>query len=169
MKILADNYIGSRLGPVGRHFHVILFKDDGAFVVPDGSGAQLPRNVIVGRFPRFQLLSEELREAYSLALGNREGLFANFVFQVYDFTAAESDAGVCHLFLLCELLKSNLPSVPLAGDLNTIVTNRTRFLRLSVIMPQYVVERQGLYLYTVQHVAATWVANLAIRPIVTLC
>ena len=41
----------------------------------------------------------------------------------------------------------------LAGPFNTIVTNQTRFLRLTVMMPQYVVGRQGLYLYTVQQVA----------------
>ncbi len=128
MEIFADNNIGSRLRPVGWHFHVILLKDDGAFVVPNGSGPQLPRNVVVGRSPRFQLLGEELREADSLALGHREGLLGSFVFQVYDFTAAKSDAGVCHLFLLCNVLVSGLPSITLLGvGFNTIVTKPTSF------------------------------------------
>ena len=39
-------------------------------------------------------------ERDSLALRNGEGLLGSFVVQLFNFTAGESDAGVCHLFLL---------------------------------------------------------------------
>ena len=69
MEIFADNNISSRLRPVGRHFHVVLFEDDGAFIVSDGGGAQLPRNFIVGSSPSFELLGEDV---VSLAALKRE-------------------------------------------------------------------------------------------------
>ena len=53
VEILADDDVGGRLGPIGRHLHVILLEYDGAFVVGDRSGAQLPGDLVVRGFARF--------------------------------------------------------------------------------------------------------------------
>jgi hypothetical protein len=51
MKILAGDDVGGRLRPVGRDLNVLLFKNDGPFVVADRSRALLPAHFVVGRAP----------------------------------------------------------------------------------------------------------------------
>ena len=51
MKILAGDDVGGRLRPVGRDLNVLLFKDEGPFVVADRSRAPLPAQFVVGRAP----------------------------------------------------------------------------------------------------------------------
>ena len=79
VEILADHNVGGRLGPFGRHLHFVLLEDDGAFVVGNRGGAQLPGDLVVRGLALFELLSEVLRETYALAFGALESLFAGWL------------------------------------------------------------------------------------------
>ena len=48
VEILADDDVGGGLGPIRRDFDVALLEDDGALVVADGGGAQLPSDFVIG-------------------------------------------------------------------------------------------------------------------------
>ena len=54
VEIFADDDVGGGLGPVRRDLDVRLFEDDRAFIVADGGGAELPLDLVVGRFAGFE-------------------------------------------------------------------------------------------------------------------
>jgi hypothetical protein len=65
MEILAGDDIRGGLRPVRRDLDVALLKDDRAFIVADGGGPQLPLDVVVGGFPRFEFAGEITREFHA--------------------------------------------------------------------------------------------------------
>ena len=72
VKVFADDDVGGRLGPFGRHLHVILLEYDGALIVTDGGGAELPGDLVVRGLVKLQLLGEVFRKADALALVGRK-------------------------------------------------------------------------------------------------